>query len=276
MDNVSLFNCMFKSKLIVSVLGSSVICILFCFNASAKIITKDVEYKDGKTVLEGFLAYDDSVEGKRPGVLIVHEWNGLGSYVKNRAQQIAQLGYVAFCADIYGKGIRPKNTEESAKQAGIYRADRILMRRRVILGLEELINQETVDPSRIVAIGYCFGGGTVLELARSGIEIAGVISFHGNLDTPNPKDSKNIKAKVLVLQGSEDPAAPPDARLAFQKEMDDANVDWQMIIYGGAVHGFTNPANGNDPTKGVAYNEKADKRSWNAMELFFNEIFSGK
>ncbi len=227
--------------------------------------------------MQGYLVYDDSMKGKRPGILIVHEWNGLGSYVKMRAEQIAKLGYVAFCADIYGKGIRPKNMEESNKQAGIYRADRMLMRKRVIAGLEELEKSAVVYKAKIAAMGYCFGGGTVLELARSGANIAGAVSFHGNLDTPNTKDAKNIKAKILVLHGANDPYTSPEQMNAFQNEMRSAaNIDWQIIIYGGAVHGFTNRDNGLDPSKGIAYNEKADKRSWKAMEQFYNEIFFKK
>ncbi len=253
--------------------------ILFALNdpASAEVITKDVEYKDGDTVLQGYLAYDSSIKGKRPGVLIIHEWDGLGSYVKMRAGQIAKLGYVAFCADIYGKGIRPKTMEESARQAGIYRADRELMRRRAAAGLNELRKQAMVDQARIAAMGYCFGGGCVLELARSGAGFSGAASFHGNLDTPDPEVAKNIKARILVMHGANDPYTKPEQLDAFQKEMRDAvNVDWQLIIYGGAVHGFTNPGNGNDPSMGLAYNESADKRSWEAMKQFYSEIFALK
>ncbi len=241
--------------------------------AQAAIKTENVEYKDGDTVLEGYLAYDSSLQGKQPAVLIVHEWTGLGDYVKRRAKQIAELGYVAFAVDIYGKGVRPSNAEEAATQAGIYRSDRKLMRRRAVAGLEQVKKYPFVDPDRIAAIGYCFGGGVALELARSGADIKGVVSFHGNLDTPNPNDAKNIKAKVLVLHGADDPHVPPEQVAAFQKEMRDAKVDWQMIFYGNAVHSFTNPGSGNDPSRGVAYNKEADMRSWQAMKDFFEEIF---
>jgi dienelactone hydrolase len=240
----------------------------------AAIKTETVEYRDGDTVLEGYLAYNDTLEGKRPAVLIVHEWTGLGGYVKRRAKQIAELGYVAFAVDIYGRGVRPANAQEAAKQAGIYRSDRQLMRRRAIAGLERVKKYPFVDPNRIAAIGYCFGGGVALELARSGADIKGVVSFHGNLDTPNPEDAKNIKAKVLVLHGADDPHVPPEQVAAFQKEMRDAKVDWQMVFYGNAVHSFTNPDSGNDPSRGAAYNKKADVRSWQAMKDFFKEIFS--
>ena len=241
--------------------------------ANAKLITRAVEYKDGDTALEGYLAYDDAVRGKRPGVLVVHEWWGINDYVKGRAQQLAELGYVAFCADIYGKGVRPTTPQEAMQVSAIYRSDRSLMRRRARAGLAVLQGEERVDPARIAAIGYCFGGTTALELARSGADIVGVVSFHGGLDTPNPADAKNIKGKVLALVGGDDPNVPPQQRLAFEEEMRNAHVDWQLVVYGGTVHSFTNPASGNDPSRGIAYNEKADMRSWEAMRTFFAEIF---
>ncbi len=246
---------------------------LLCGLARGGIITKTIEYKDGSAVLEGYLAYDDSLPSPRPGVLVVHEWTGLGDYVKGRAEQLAKLGYVAFAVDIYGRGIRPQTAEEAAAQAGIYRADRPLMRRRITAGLDWLKQNKLVDPGRIAAIGYCFGGGVVLELARSGAAVAGVVSFHGNLDTPHPEDAGNIKAKVLVLHGADDPYVGPEKVTAFENEMREAGVDWQLNMYGGAVHSFTNPASGNDPSKGAAYNAVADRRSWEAMKQFFEEIF---
>lgn len=240
----------------------------------AEIVTKKVEYYEGNTVLEGYLAYDNAVQGKRPGVLVVHEWTGLGDYVKGRAEQLATLGYVAFAVDIYGKGVRPKNSDEAGAQASIYRKDRPLMRRRVTAGLDYLKTNEFVDLNRIAAIGYCFGGGVALELARSGANIAGVVVFHGSLDTPTPEDAKNIKCRVLVLHGADDPYVTPEQMAAFEKEMRDARVDWQLVKFGGAVHSFSNPASGNDPSKGVAYNGSADRRSWEAMKTFFGEIFA--
>jgi dienelactone hydrolase len=242
-------------------------------NAHARIVTEAVDYRHGDAVLEGYLAYDGEVDGKRPGVLIVHQWKGLGDYEKMRAGQLAKLGYVAFALDMYGKGIRPKDRKEAAEEAGKYRDDRALMRSRANAGLEVLKGHPLVDPSRVAAIGYCFGGGTVLELARSGADVAGVVSFHGNLDTPDPNDAKKIKAKVLVLHGADDPHVPPDQVTAFQEEMRSASVDWQLIAYGGAVHSFTSAGAGNDPSRGAAYNANADRRSWQAMQSFFAEIF---
>lgn len=242
-------------------------------NAQAGLRTEVIGYKHSDVGLEGYLAYDDAVRGKRPGVIVVHAWTGLDAYTKRRTEQLAELGYIAFAIDMYGKGVKAKDAEGAARLAGIYRADRRLMRSRANAGLEVLKKHTLTDAKRIAAIGYCFGGGVALELARSGADIAGVVSFHGNLDTPNPEDAKNIKGEVLVLHGAADPIVPIDQVIAFQDEMRKANVDWQMVIYGGAVHAFTNPESGDDPSRGVAFNEKADRRSWEAMKMFFAEIF---
>lgn len=239
----------------------------------AAIQTQTVDYKQGDTTLEGFLAYDDSFPGKRPGVLIVHQWMGITDYEKMRAHMLAQMGYVAFCADIYGKGVRPQTTQEAGAQAGKYKTDRKLLRERVNAGLDELKANERVDPGRVAAIGYCFGGTTVLELARSGAKLNGVVSFHGGLDSPVPADGRNIKCKVLALAGADDPFQKPADLAAFEKEMRDCKVDWQIIFYGGAVHAFTQSDVDKLNLPGAKYNQKADKRSWQAMKDFFAEIF---
>ncbi len=239
--------------------------------ARAGVKTEVVEYRQGDVVLEGYLAYDDSFKGKRPGVVVAHEWFGQTSYERKRAEQLARLGYVAFAIDMYGKGVRAKDGKEAAALAGKYMGDRKLMRARAAAGLDVLRSRPETDPTRLAAIGYCFGGTTVLELARSGADLAAVVSFHGGLSTPTPDDARNIKAKVLALHGADDPLVPMQQVVAFQEEMRKGKVDWEFISYGGAVHRFSNPAAGNDPSTGLAYNEKADRRSWEAMKVFFAE-----
>ena len=253
------------------------LCAVFLFSslatAQAAIKTENVEYKQDETILEGFIAYDDAVEGKRPAVIVVHDWVGFGDYANHRAKMLAELGYVAFAVDIYGKDVRPKNTDEAAMQASKYKGNRALMRQRIQAGLDFIKSQPLVDANRVAVMGYCFGGTVSLELARSRADIVGAVSFHGGLSTPNPEETKNIKAKVLVLHGADDPYVPAPEVQAFQKEMTDANTDWQMIYYSGAVHSFTRRDAGDDNSKGVAYNANADKRSWEAMKQFFREIF---
>jgi dienelactone hydrolase len=240
----------------------------------AVLRTEAVPYvHEGETCV-GYLAYDDSVQGARPAVLLVHEWWGLNDYAKRRTEQIASLGYIVFAADIYGKGRVTKDPKEAGSLAGRFRGgDRRLLRDRAGAALKVLRDNPLADKRKVAAIGYCFGGTTVLELARSGAEIAGVVSFHGGLDTPDPDEAKNIRAKVLVLHGADDPNVPPQQVNAFQEEMRRAKVDWQMISYGGAVHSFTNPDAGSDPSKGAAYDAKADRRSWEHMKVFFAELF---
>lgn len=243
-------------------------------SATAAVQHRAVEYRHGDAVLEGYLAWDDAAPaGRRPGVLVVHEWKGLGDYAKSRADQLAALGYVAFAVDMYGKGVYAKTHEEAGRLAGIYRQDRRLMRDRIRAGLEALRTQPQVDDTRIAAIGYCFGGTTVLELARSGADIRGVVSFHGGLSTPHPHDARQIKARLLVNHGDEDRFTSAADLEAFREEMRQAGVDWQLIIYGGAVHSFTVPTAGDDKSTGVAYNAAADRRSWAAMRAFLADIF---
>ncbi len=244
-------------------------------SAQAAIHTETVEYKDGDVTLKGYLAYDDALAGQRPGILIVHEWWGLNDYAKDRARQLAALGYVAFAVDMYGDGFVTTAAEEAGKRAGQFKDHRAAGRQRILAGLATLRQQARVDTRRIAAIGYCFGGTTVLELARSGADVAGVVSFHGGLATPMPAKDGDIKAKVLVCHGADDPFEPAEVLAAFHQEMRDAGADWQMIYYGAAVHSFTNPDAGKAgfPATAVAYHEKAATRSWADMLQFFAEIF---
>lgn len=260
---------MMKSQFVL--LGAISLCV--ALPASAKVVTKNVEYTQGGQTLQGYLAYDDSFKGKRPGILVAHQWKGLGEYEKRRSRMLAQMGYVAFALDIYGKGIRPTNPKEAGAQAGKFRANRPLLRERARAAVMTLRQQPYVDTDRLAIIGYCFGGGTALELARSGADLKGFVSFHGNLDTPDPSLAKNIKGSALVLHGAIDPLVKPESITAFTKEMEAAKVDYQFIAYGGAVHSFTEKEAGNDISDGSAYNAKADRRSWQAMKNLFAEIF---
>ena len=235
----------------------------FTAAAFAKVKTETVLYKDGSAELEGFLAYDDSAKDARAGILVIHDWTGLQDYAKSRATQLAELGYVAFAADIYGKGVRPTDPKECAVQAGTYKNDLPLLRRRVLLGLEQLKKRKFVDSTRLAAIGYCFGGTSVLELARSGADVRGVVSFHGGLSTTKPAKPGDIKARILVCHGGADSHVNTEVP-GFKAEMEKAKAQMEFITYEGAQHGFTKP--------GPAYQAKADKESWAAMKKFFAEI----
>ncbi len=241
--------------------------------ARAEVTFQTVDYKENTTTCEGVLVHDTAKKGKRPAILIAHQWKGLTDYERRRARMLAELGYVVFCADIYGKGVRADNPKDAAALAAKYKGDRPLLRQRVNAALQQLKQSPLADPKRVAAIGYCFGGTTVLELARSGAEVAGVVSFHGGLSTPSLDDARQIKGKVLALHGADDPYVPPAEVATFEDEMRKAGVDWQLVSYGAAVHSFTMKEAGNDNSKGAAYNEKADQRSWEAMKVFFAEIF---
>lgn len=242
-------------------------------NALTQIHSENIDYRDGETILEGYISYDESITGPRPAVLVVHEWTGLNDYVKSRSDMLAKLGYFAFAVDIYGKGIRPDNPQDAGKIAALYKTDRKLMRSRILSALEELKNQILADKNNIAAIGYCFGGTVALELARSGADIKGVVSFHGGLDNPDPSSTTFVKAKILVCQGGADPFVPAEQVKQFEEEMNNAGADYKIISYDGAVHSFTNPNAGNDPSRGAAYNEAADKKSWEDMKEFFKNLF---
>lgn len=236
------------------------------------VVVEPVQYSDGDTKLSGAIVYDKAKKGPRPGVVVVHDWMGPSDYTTLRASQLATLGYAAFIADIYGVDTRPKTPKEASTAAGKYKGDRSLLRKRVNLALDELRKSPVVNGSKVAAIGYCFGGTTVLELARSGANISGVVSFHGGLDSLSPADGKNIKSKVLVLHGADDPSVSPENLAAFEKELRDGNVDWELVKLGNSVHSFSNPGAGSDKASGNAYNPEADRRSFELMKGFFKEI----
>jgi dienelactone hydrolase len=253
----------------------SLCALLMAASSRGAIKTEVVKYKVGDIECQGFLAYDDQ-GGKRPGVLVAPEWWGLTDYAKHRAVQLAGLGYVAFAMDPYGDGKTTDDPKEAGKLAGALKGNLPELRKRAAAALEVLKGQDKTNPDQLAAIGYCFGGTTVLELARSGADIKGVVGFHAGLATPNPSDAKNIKGKVLICHGADDTFESPAEIAEFQQSMRDAKVDWHMIYYGGAVHAFTNPDADKHGIPGIAYNEKADHRSFQAMQDFFHEIFDAK
>jgi dienelactone hydrolase len=236
--------------------------------------TTNIHYKDGEQELEGYVAYDPAIQGRRPAVLIAHAWGGLLDFERGKADALARLGYVGFAMDLYGTGNRGGSVEENSRLMQPFLADRGLVRRRMQAGLEAARSHELVDPGRVAVIGYCFGGLCVLDLARSGADVAGVVSFHGLLSPPDLRDNpETVTAKVLVLHGHDDPMVPPAQVAGLTEELTRAKADWQIHVYGHTLHAFTNPEM-NDPTGlGAAYDATADRRSWVAMENFLAELF---
>lgn len=258
-----------KSLMLVLMMAS-----LLTTHLNAAVKTQDVKYTVDNAEYVGFLAFDDANDAKRPAILIAPEWIGVNNYARGRAKQLAAMGYVAFVFDPYGGGKNAADPKQASEWSGALKADRPELRKRITAGLETLKKQDRVDGQKIAAIGYCFGGTTVLELARSGADILGVVSFHGALNAPMPAKAGDLKAKILACHGAVDPFVPPAEVAAFEKEMQDAKADWQLISYGNAVHSFTNPA-AKGQVPGAQYDEKADKRSWQAMIAFFAELFGG-
>jgi dienelactone hydrolase len=236
--------------------------------------TQDIAYRDGDVNMSGFLAYDEKITDKRPGVLVVHEAWGLGEHAMSRAKMLAELGYVAFAVDLYGGRKQVTDLAQAGAVMGDLTADPRKLRTRAGAGLSMLASQPQVDAKRLGAIGFCFGGTTVLELARGGADIAGVVSFHGGLQTSAPPAAGAVKAKVLVCTGADDPMIPLEQVNAFEEEMRKAKADWQVISYGNTVHSFTNPAADGSVMPGILYNKKTDTRSWAAMKTFFEEAFA--
>jgi dienelactone hydrolase len=244
--------------------------------AQAAVQGKEVVYRAGDAEMKGYLAYDDARKGKRPGVLVVHEWWGHNDYARKRARMLAALGYTALAVDMYGDGKQASHPDEAGKFAGEVRKNLPLEKARFDAALELLKKQASVDPRRIAAIGYCFGGGVALEMARAGEDVAGVVSFHGTLDTADPARPGAVKAKLLVLTGAEDPFVPAEQVARFEKEMNAAGVDYRVVTYPGAKHAFTNPnadVYGKQFDLPLEYNSAADRESWQAMQEFFVTIF---
>jgi len=234
--------------------------------------TRTIEYTDAGSVLEAYMAWDDSAAEARPGVLISHAWGGRGEIEEGKAEQLAELGYVGLAIDLYGKGVRGQSKEENGKLMQPLLDDRLTLQRRMNLAVEQLRKQKEVDAGRVAAMGYCFGGLCVLDLARTGADVLGVASFHGLFGKPGNTEGTPITAKVLVMHGWDDPMATPDQVLALSQELTDAGADWQIHAYGNTLHAFTNPG-ANDPGHGTVYNADADKRSWQNLQLFLAEIF---
>lgn len=232
--------------------------------------TERIEYSDNGVVLEAHVAYPD-MEGKRPVVLVSHAWAGRDSFEDNKAEALAELGYVGFALDLYGKGVLGSSVEENTALMSPFLEDREMLRKRITSALNTACKLERVDPSAVGAIGFCFGGLCVLDLARSGADVKGVVSFHGLFNLPENLPNEPIKAKVLALHGQDDPMVPPEMVTALQKELTGAGVDWQIHAYGNTLHAFTNPQ-ANDPGMGTVYNAGADKRSWIAMKNFLEEV----
>ncbi|MBR1148024.1 dienelactone hydrolase family protein [Bradyrhizobium sp. AUGA SZCCT0431] len=237
--------------------------------------TRDLDYRCDDVNLRGYLAWNDNAAGPRPGVLVFHEGLGLGEFAMERARRLADLGYIALAADMFGDRRQAINLQQVATVVGGLRAEPEKLRARGRAALAALADLPDVDTSRLAGIGFCFGGSVVLELAREGADLKAVVSFHGVLATKMPAQPGRVKASVLVLTGAEDPLAPPDQVAAFENEMREGHVrDWQVILYGNTLHGFTNPAADGSMMRTALYNEQADRRSWGAMLGLFDEVFS--
>lgn len=236
------------------------------------IHTRTVEYKGGEDLFEAYMAWDDASNDTRPGVLVSHAWGGRSEFEDGKAERLAELGYVGFALDLYGKGKRGTSKEENAALMQPLLDDRQLLQRRMRLALEQLRGQKEVDDGRLAAMGFCFGGLCVLDLARSGAELCGVASFHGLFHKPGNTDGNTIRGKVLALHGWDDPMARPEQVIELAEELTSMGADWQIHAYGNTVHAFTNP-DAADPDFGTVYNADADRRSWQSLQLFLAEIF---
>ena len=242
----------------------------------AKVTTREVEYRSGDTVLKGYLAENSAMKGKRPAVLVVHEWWGHNEYARKRARMLAELGYVALAVDMFGEGKTAQHPGDAGKFAGEVMKNKEVGEARFNAALDFIKQQPNVDPERIAAIGYCFGGGVVLHMARQGADLKGVASFHGSLATDSPAKPGSVKARVLVFNGEADKMIPPEQVTAFKEEMTKAGAPFRYVGYPGVMHSFTNPDADSYAKKfnlPLAYNKKADQNSWAEMKKFLKEIF---
>lgn len=244
--------------------------------AAAALQTREVSYSSGGTVMKGYLAHDDAFEGRRPAILVVHEWWGHNAYARERAEMLAALGYTALAVDMYGDGRTAAHPEDAGRFAGEIRNNMPMARERFAAALELVKKKPTVDPDRIAAIGYCFGGGVVLEMARAGVDLDGVVSFHGSLATTGPARAGEVKAAILVFNGGGDPFITAEEIETFRKEMESAGAEYRFVQYPGVRHSFTNPDAdrlGREFNLPLAYDSEADTKSWQEMQDFFKEIF---
>lgn len=241
--------------------------------ATAAVKTETVTYQHDGKEFKGFLAYDDASKEKRPGVMIVHEWWGLNDYARSRAKQLAEMGYVAFAVDMYGEGKTTEHPKEAAAMAGMVRKNEAEWLARASAGLKVLQKHEFVDGNKLAAIGYCFGGSTVLTMAHHQLPVKAVVSFHGALPVPTEEQAKNVKARVLICHGAADSFIPENVIQQVRDAYEKAKVDYQMSYFGNAVHSFTVPAADKVGIPGIAYNEAADRRSWAMMSQLFRESF---
>lgn len=262
-----------EMRIVCSTLMTIALLTLMVAGAEAKVVSRTVQYRGGDVDLEGYLAFDDSIQGNRPGVLVIHEWWGLNDYIRKRADMLAELGYVAFAGDMYGKGKVTEHPKEAGEWAQQVTKNIGLWRERALAGLEVLKKGPNTDPARLAAIGYCFGGSTVQQLAYTGADLKGVVSFHGSLLDPPDEQAGRLKTKFLIEQGSSDHMVTSDKVKDYIEAMNKTNLDWRLIINGGAEHSFTNPDADKLGLPGLAYNKSADMRSWVDMQMFFKEIF---
>ncbi|VAW59160.1 Dienelactone hydrolase family protein [hydrothermal vent metagenome] len=239
----------------------------------AKVITTEVKYSEADQEFTSFISYDDSIKGKRPGILVVHEWWGLSSYEKHRAEMLAKLGYVAIAVDMYGSGKLTDKPDQAKAWMQAVTTDIEWWRERAMMGIEQLEKHKLVDKNKLAAIGYCFGGGTVIQLAYGGADLKGIVSFHGALPIADKENFGKIKAKMLMAHGNADPFIRRESLTKFQDTLDKAKANWNMITYGNARHSFTNPESDSHAMDALKYDKYADEHSWKAMQVFLDEIF---